>query len=88
MSDTRKVPHIEHDDLCVWWDNVGVEPLNYTCSCGMWAEYVAQQAETIARLREALDRIMVTTVGMGGRSAQVYEIAAIAYASALETKEL
>lgn len=36
-AEVEKLPKLPgpHDDLCNWWDNVGNEPLDYECDCGV-----------------------------------------------------
>ena len=51
MSEIPKRPEA-HDDLCVWWDNVGNETLDYACTCGVshrWA--IHERAVSVAAVR-------------------------------------
>lgn len=52
-------PPPPHDDLCVWWDNVGKEPLDYTCTCGAIEKTRRYERARLALAVELLENIAV-----------------------------
>lgn len=66
---TATIPKLpgEHDDLCVWWDNVGKEPLDYACTCGVSHRAMLTYKAALWRAVEALENLVAVTTKYGPR---------------------